>query len=83
MLLVLDMLGEDIEAIDLRREPGRDGRAGGITASETCRAEPAVSAAVTGLMPCFLRKRRVCPRAMMWLSAVLMFSSFAPFTAMR
>ncbi len=72
LCLVLDVLGEDVEAVDLGGEARGDRRdASCRLRSEMSRALPAVSAATIGLMPSLRMMRRHWPSAWTWLSHAL------------
>ena len=74
--LVLDVLGQDVEAVDLGGEARGDGGARSCRrARRSSRAEPAVSAATIGLMPSLRMMLRHWPSAWTWLSTVLMSAS--------
>jgi len=81
--LVLDVLGEDLEAVDLGGEAGGDRRTLLSPRSEISRALPAVSTATIGLMPSFLMMRRHWPSAWTWLSTLLMSASLVPLIAIN
>jgi len=81
--LVLDVLGEDLEAVDLAAR--REAIAATLLSprSEMSRALPAVSTATIGLMPSFLMMRRHWPSAWTWLSTLLMSASLVPLIAIN